>query len=523
MRINSTLILVLVLSSLSCQPKRVLNLPTTDLSKAPLVPMVREVSSTGSGFVLDMFTDLNIQSENEQFHQVGNYLVNKIKKRTSVDINETTKAYTHIIIEEIEGFENPEAYQLSISEDSIRLSSSDPRGAFLGIQTIRQLIPFQSNDTLTSNPVWVIPTGHIEDEPQFEYRGTMLDVARHFFSVEDVKKYLDLLAYYKINKFHMHLTDDQGWRIEIKSWPKLTEVGSVTGVGGGPGGFYTQEEYKEIVAYAADRFITVIPEVDMPGHTNSASLAYPFLNGNGKEIKQETSMVVGYSTFDTRKDTVYQFIDDVIREISALSPGPYFHIGGDESHVTEKDDYIYFVNRVEKIVQKYDKQMVGWDEVATADLSASSVTQWWNHKKNAQLGIDKGMKLIVSLAQKAYLDMRYDKNSKYGLGWAGEIPVDTAYNWSPIAEFDKEHILGVEAPLWGETIRTIEELEYLAFPRVIGYAELGWTPDEKRDWDNYKIRLAYQNEFLKANNVNFYPSPLIDWERKQDQSDLKLK
>ncbi len=523
MRIASSTLLGFLLLIFSCQPKRTLDLPTTDLAQAPLVPMVQSVSASGSGFALDMFTELQVISEDEAYQSVGNYLKQKVETRTGLALNENSKTYTHLIIEEVEGFDNPEAYSLNITQDSIHLKSSSAEGAFLGIQTIRQLIPFESNDSLTSNPVWVLPTGLIEDEPQFEYRGTMLDVARHFFSVEDVKKYLDILAYYKINKFHMHLTDDQGWRIEIKSWPLLTEVGSVTGVGGGPGGFYTQEEYKEIVDYAAERFITVIPEVDMPGHTNSASLAYPFLNGNGKEIKQETSMVVGYSTFDTRKDTVYQFIDDVVREITALTPGPYFHIGGDESLVTEKDDYIYFVNRVEKIVQKYGKQMIGWDEVATADISSGSVTQWWNNKKNAQFGIDKGTKLIVSLAQKAYLDMRYDKDSKFGLGWAGEIPVDTGYNWSPISVFGKEHILGVEAPLWSETIRTIEELEYLAFPRVIGYAEIGWTPDEKRNWDDYKIRLAYQNEFLKKNNVNFYPSPLIDWERKKDQTEIKLK
>lgn len=523
MRITSSIFIGVIALIFSCEPKRTLNLPTTDLKKAPLVPMVKSISATGSGFALDMFTKLKVISDNEAYQAVGDFLIQKIADDTEVEISANGQSFTHIIIEEVDGFENPEAYTLSISEDSIYLQSSSAKGAFLGIQTIRQLIPLESNDTLTSNPVWLIPTGKIQDEPHYEYRGTMLDVARHFFSVEDVKKYLDILAYYKINKFHMHLTDDQGWRIEIKSWPLLTEVGSLTGVGGGPGGFYTQEQYKEIVDYAAERFITVIPEVDMPGHTNSASLAYPFLNGNGKEIEQVISMAVGYSTLDTRKDTVYQFIDDVIREISALTPGPYFHIGGDESHVTEKNDYIYFVNRVEKIVQKYGKQMIGWDEVATADISSKSVTQWWNNKKNAQLGIDKGTKLIVSLAQKAYLDMRYDKDSKYGLGWAGEIPVDTAYNWSPISVFGKEHILGVEAPLWSETIRTIEELEYLAFPKVIGYAEIGWTPDEKRNWDDYKIRLAYQNEFLKKNNVNFYPSPLIDWERKQDQTEIKLK
>ena len=494
MRITSSIFLGIIVLIFSCEPKRTLNLPTTDLKQAPLVPMVKSVSATSSGFALDMFTNLQVISDNEAYQAVGDFLTQKIAAKTKLDLRATEQSLTHIIIEEVDGFENSEAYTLSISEDSIHLQSSSAKGAFLGIQTIRQLIPFESNDTLTNNPIWVIPTGKIQDEPQYEYRGTMLDVARHFFSVEDVKKYLDILAYYKINKFHMHLTDDQGWRIEIKSWPLLTEVGSVTGVGGGSGGFYTQEEYKEIVAYAAERFVTVIPEVDMPGHTNSASLAYPFLNGNGKEIKQEISMAVGYSTLDTRKDSVYQFIDDVVREISALTPEPYFHIGGDESHMTEKDDYIYFVNRVEEIVQKYGKSLIGWDEVATADLDHSSIAQLWNNKKNAQQAISRGMKLILSPANKAYLDMKYDLDSEFGFEWAGLIPIDTAYNWNPEDYFNREHVLGIEAPLWSETIRTIDELEYLAFPRVIGYAELGWTNQENRDWDSYKIRLAYQNE-----------------------------
>lgn len=523
MRPHPLLFALIILLSFSCQPKRIIQFPETDLSQAPVIPKPSNIQATHSGFALDKFTRLSINSEDERFSHVGDYLEKKIAEMTAFSIKESEKALNYLVIEQSDRFNSPEAYQLEINNDSLILSSSTAAGAFRGIQTIRQLLPEEPNDTLTTNPVWIIPSGIIVDEPQFEIRSTMLDVARHFFSVEDVKKYIDILAYYKFNTFHMHLTDDQGWRIEIKSWPRLTEVGSVTGVGGGPGGFYTQEEFKDIVKYANDRFIMLIPEVDMPGHTNSASLAYPFLNGNGKEIKQETSMVVGYSTFDTRKDTVYQFIDDVVREISEMTPGPYFHIGGDESLVTKDEDYVYFVNRVEKIVQKYGKSMIGWDEVATADISPSTVTQWWNSKKNAQEGIDKGSKLIISLAQKAYLDMKYNKDSEFGLGWAGMIPVDTAYRWFPEDTFDNKHILGIEAPLWSETIRTIEELEYLAFPRVIGYAELGWTSKENRDWEDYKVRLAYQNEFLKKNNVNFYPSPLINWERKKDQTKLEVK
>jgi len=344
----------------------------------------------------------------------------------------------------------------------------------------------------------------------------MLDVSRHFFSVADVKKYIDILSYYKYNVLHLHLTDDQGWRIEIKSWPKLTEIGGKTEVGGASGGFYTQEDYTEIVNYAAKHHILIIPEVDMPGHTNAASLSYPILNGNGKTLKPYEGTRVGFSTFDTRKDTVYSFIDDVVREISAITPGPYFHIGGDESHVTQKSDYAYFVNRVEKIVQKHGKKMIGWDEIATTNVDSTSISQFWSSAKNAKLAVEKNMKIIMSPAKKAYLDMQYDSLSKHGLHWAAYIPTNVGYQWSPESyeNITKENIIGIEAPLWSETISTISELEYLAFPRAIGYAELGWSTEENRNWEDYKKRLANQTPFLNRKNVKYYPSPLIDWKKE---------
>lgn len=504
-------LLFIILLTFSCQPERNIDFEKTNLKESKLIPQPLQVMASGSGFALDKHTQLSVVFKDQAFEGVADYLSDKIRNRTGIDLKSNSNGYTQISIQQTNEISNDEVYELVIKEDSLVLKAGTAAGAFRGIQTIRQLIPEDPNEMLTDYPIWIIPTGTVKDQPQFAFRSTMLDVARHFFSVQDVKKYIDILAYYKFNTFHIHLTDDQGWRIEIKSWPKLTEVGSTTGVGGGPGGFYTQEDYQEIVAYAAERHITVIPEVDMPGHTNSASLAYPFLNGNGKEIELVTSMAVGYSTFDTRKDTVYAFIDDVIREISALTPGPYFHIGGDESHVTEKDDYVYFVERVEKIVKKYGKTMIGWDEVATATLEGPAIAQWWNDKGNAQAGVDQGMKLILSPANKAYLDMKYDNNSEFGLRWAGLIPVDTAYIWNPEELFPIEYVLGVEAPLWGETIRTISELEYLAFPRVIGYAELGWSTQENRNWEDYKKRLAHQRLFLEANDVNYYKSPVIEY------------
>jgi hexosaminidase len=507
-------LLILISTCSKHEQRRFINFPKTDLSKENLIPKPLNVFSSESGFALDEFTTIQTLNQNKEFTNIGLFLANKINERTGLNLKiNKTNAKTSIFINQSKtiALDKPESYELKITQDSIILNSNTAAGAFRGIQTIRQIIPETSNDTIAENKIWVIPTGKIIDSPQFTHRGSMLDVARHFFNVKDVKKYIDVLSYYKFNVLHLHLSDDQGWRIHIKSWPKLTEVGAKSEVGGESGGFYTQEDYTEIVKYAADRYITIIPEIDMPGHTNAASFSYPFLNGNEKKIKYYEGTKVGFSTFDTRKDSVYHFIDDVIREISSLTPGPFFHVGGDESHVTKKNDYIYFMNRVEKIVQKYDKRMIAWDEVATANVDSTSISQYWSSKENLDKAVLKNMKVILSPASKAYLDLKYDKASKFGLTWAGYIPVDTAYIWSPELLLPKEHILGIEAPLWTETVSNIEELEYLAFPRAIGYAELGWTTKENRDWEDYKVRLANQKSYLDFMNIKYYPSKLIDW------------
>ncbi len=520
--VGRLMVVIGVLGITACTPpKQKITYPPTDLSRAALIPKPLKVVPTHSAFGLDSKTMIYATPTDKGFEQVGQFLAEKIRSRLALDIpvNTTPAADIEriIYIHQTDSLpdDSPEAYQLYIKNDSILLNAKTAAGAFRGIQTLRQLIPEQSNDTLAPQPMWLIPSGKINDAPNFEYRGAMLDVARHFFTVEEVKKYIDILAYYKYNTFHMHLTDDQGWRLEIKSWPKLTEVGAQTEVGGGPGGFYTQEEFKELVAYAAERHMQIIPEVDMPGHTNAACFSYPILNGTGKQVKNYTGTRVGFSTFATRKDTVYAFLDDVIREITALSPGPFFHIGGDESHVTKKQNYIYFVEKVEEIVQRHGKRMIGWNEIAQANIDSSTVAQLWNEPHNALKAAAKGSKVILSPAKKAYLDMQYDSLSKHGLHWAAYIPVDDAYNWDPetyVEGLPRKSILGLEAPLWSETISNSAELEYLAFPRAIGYAELGWTPSEQRDWEDYKGRLAQQLAYLERLNVNFYRTKLVDWE-----------
>lgn len=499
-------VLTLTLFSNSCTSSKHSTETNSQLGFNTLIPKPLSVSSTDSHFTIDEAIRIQLDNNSTELSEVGLFLKTELEKRTGISASiksfEVGPSSMYIIIKNLDS-DNPEAYELDITENALYLSSNTSEGAFRGIQTILQLIHH------TDTGDWIIPTGMIKDEPQYAYRGTMLDVSRHFFGVDYLKKYIDILAYYKINHLHLHLSDDQGWRIEIKSWPLLTEIGGSTDVGGGPGGFYTQEDFKELVEYAAQRFITIVPEIDMPGHSNAATASYPILNGTDTTPELYTGKKVGFSTFDTRSDTVYAFVDDVIREISAISPGPYFHVGGDESHVTEDADYIYFINRVEKIVQKYGKRMIGWTEVAQADLDSTSIAQYWVHPEKAAMAIQKNMQLILSPAERTYLDMKYDSLSPFGYNWIGYISVEHAYDWNPEEYFEDGDVIGIEAPLWSENFSTADSLEFMAFPRLIGIAELGWTTKSNRNWMEYKERLAHQAYYLRRNNINFSPRLIL--------------
>jgi len=346
----------------------------------------------------------------------------------------------------------------------------------------------------------------------------MLDVARHFFSVADVKRYIDLMAYYKLNVFHFHLSDDQGWRIMINSWPDLALYGGGTQVGGTcTNCYYTQAQYSDIVAYAQSRYITLVPEIDMPGHTNAALASYAELNCNGVAPARYTGTNVGFSSLCISKPITYTFVDDVIRELAALTPGAYMHVGGDEASSTTVADYVSFVSQVQTIVQSYGKQMIGWEEIAQINsLSASSVAQHWNTTNSfASTAVQKGAKVLMSPAHKAYLDMKYYRRTRLGQTWAGLINTQTGYEWDPatiVSGVPGSSVLGVEAPLWTETIVTIADIEYMAYPRLPGYAELGWSPVTGRNWSEYKIRLGSHGPRLTALGVNFYRDALVPWQ-----------
>ncbi|PQJ14636.1 beta-N-acetylhexosaminidase [Aureicoccus marinus] len=519
MRIKTTLLLLLGTSLFSqCTPeKEVLNLPKTDLKQTAFLPWPSEILADSSAFPLDSLTPILLEDKSKSWQQLQQRVQAELKEQTGWELPlEQLAQRSPLVIRSVPPTDGgSEAYRLRIGQDTLFLEASDPAGAYRGLQSLKQNIPHQTNDTLANRRILVVPGGEINDRPRYAYRGMMLDVARHFFSVDEVKRLLDQLSYYKVNHLHLHLSDDQGWRIEIKGWPELTGIGAATEVGGTPGGFYTQEEYRELVDYAKSRYITIVPEIDMPGHTNAAVVSYPELNGNGKTPKPYTGTRVGFSTFDTRSDKTYAFLEDVIQQITALTDGPFFHVGGDESHVTKKEDYIYFLERVEPLITKAGKRMMGWDEIVQAKLGNSTVLQHWRTPENAAKGGEQGMQVVLSPAFFSYLDMKYDKYSEYGLTWAGFIPVDKAYNWNPdeaVTGLAQKNILGLEAPLWSETVSNSAELEYLAYPRMAGYAEMAWSQQEHREWDFYLKRLKSQRQRWDKEGINYYKSPVFGTE-----------
>ncbi|HUX95999.1 MAG TPA: beta-N-acetylhexosaminidase [Bacteroidales bacterium] len=513
--ITMILLITAIILQVSCTPKE-----PTDLTRNNIIPKPVSVTATGDYFCLGERAAVYINDTNEEIVFLANYLADRLEPAIGymIDVKKTIevpgKGNIYLTLSGADPLSGDSGYTLKITKKLITIAANKPEGLFNGIQTIRQLFPAEIEMQNVQNVEWHIATGTITDYPVYSYRGAMLDVTRHFFGVEDVKRYIDLISAYKINYLHLHLSDDQGWRIEIKSWPNLALYGGKTEVGGGVGGYYTQSQYTEIVKYADDHFVTIVPEIDMPGHTNAALASYPELNISGKATELYSGTEVGFSTLATKKEITYKFIEDVFGELASLTTGPYLHIGGDESHVTKKEDYIPFVERVQDIVKKLGKTPIGWDEISLGVLRTGAVAQYWASAENANKAVAQGAKLLMSPAARAYIDMKYDSTNTIGYTWAGLIEVDKAYNWDPAKlepGIGRDKIIGIEAALWSETVTDMEEIEYMTFPRLPGLAEIGWTDPSLRNWDEYKVRLGNQAKRFKALEINYYPSKLVPW------------
>jgi hexosaminidase len=490
-----------------------------------IVPTPVSVETTGGGaFRVTPGMAIVVPPGNEQAARVARYLSALIGLAAGPeppavipDGPSTPVGGIHLALSRIEAA-GDEGYELAVTPDRVTITANSAAGLFYGVQTFRQrLPPFIDYEAVRADADRLVeaPGIRVSDRPRFAWRGAMLDVARHFFPVEDVKRYIDLIALYKLNRLHLHLADDQGWRIEITSRPNLVARGSLTQVGGGPGGFYTQAQYADIVAYAADRFITIVPEIDMPGHTNAALVSYAELSCDGMARQPYTGIDVGFSSVCVDKPATYAFIDDVVREIAAITPGAYVHVGGDEVKTLEPAQYVRFIERVQQIVQTHGKQMIGWDEVAPARLLPTTLVQHWRPEGSSAAAAAQGVKVIMSIANRTYLDMKYHPDTPIGQKWAAYIDVEDAYAWDPahvVRDLPASSLVGVEAPIWTETLATMHDVEYLAFPRLAAFADVAWAQPAGRDWNEFKVRLGAQAPRWSVLGVNFYRSPAVPWQ-----------
>jgi len=449
-----------------------------------------------------------------------------------------------------------EGYQLDTSTTGVTLEAMTAHGLFNGVQTIRQLLPAWIESSTVRPGPWTIPVSHITDYPRYTYRGVMLDIARHYESPATVKKFIGQIAAYKINIFHLHLSDDQGFRIAINSFPRLTSIGSQGSVGTDgrtmdPGGFWTQADYKSVVAYAAAHFITLIPEVDSPGHNNAIIMseyndtANPLLNGHPQDINCGTNNPpvwnftgdVGYSAMCPSSDNTWTILTTIIKQLSALSPGPYYDMGGDEVTQLTQTQYNGFLEKEAGIVQAQGKIAMGWADISAANLSGPTVAEYWapsgGNSPDASTFRDaaaKGMPIVMAPANHAYLDQVYSENktarvppNPFGQDWACATgcDVDQFYNWDPSTFVSgapkKPNVIGVESAVWTETLRNLSEIDYMAFPRMPATAELGWSPAASRTsksspaYRDFVQRLASQATRWYLDGVNFYPSPEVPW------------
>ncbi len=412
-----------------------------------------------------------------------------------------------------------EGYELSIAKDGVTIVAADPAGAFYGVQTLRQLLPPEiESRKRVDNMTWTVPFVRIQDRPRFSWRGALLDSSRHFQDKAFIKRFIDLLAMHKINVFHWHLTDDQGWRVEVRKYPKLTEVGAWRREKDGSkyGGFYTRQDLREIVAYAESRHVLVVPEIEMPGHCQSALASYPQYSCTGGPFEVANTWGIKKDVYCPGNDETFAFLEGILSDVADIFSSPWIHIGGDEvpkdrwkacvkcqnrikaeKLKDEAELQSWFVKRIEKILATRDRRLIGWDEILEGGLAPNAVVQSWRGINGGIAAAAQGHDVIMSPTSHCYLDYTYEK-----------IPVEKAYSFEPTAEVPAgkvHHIRGLEGNLWGEVMPTTDSVESHAFPRLTALAEVGWSAREARNWPGFQHRLASLLQRMDKLGVHYTP------------------
>ena len=534
-----TLLFSFIAISITAQNKDIENKANDYL----VIPQVNKLQQKSGQFSITENTKI---SRGDYLKNEGNYLADMLSLSSGFDI-EFAEENGDIQLILDQSIENNEGYQLSIRYDEITITGKTAKGVFYGIQTLRQLMPATIDDQNASSTTITIPAVDIVDAPRFSYRGMHLDVGRHFFPVDFIKTYIDMIAMHKMNTFHWHLTEDQGWRIEIKKYPKLTEIGAwrketlighmsgkkedLTYDGKRYGGFYTQEQIKDIVAYAEKRHITIIPEIDLPGHSLAALAAYPEFGNFGDQYEVGTYWGIYPQIYAPTEET-FTFIEDILSEVAELFPSEYIHIGGDEAlkDEWEKSEYAqelikkeglvdenglqsYFIKRISKFLKSKNKKIIGWDEIIEGGLAPdATIMHWrdWKGSKEIIEAAEEGHNIIMTPTSYCYFDYyqvpkRQQKNVDLCIG--GYLTAEKVYDFEPmpekISENAKKHIIGGQGNVWTEYIKTPERVEYMALPRMTALSEVLWSEKENKDWKDFKKRLLHLSKRYDALELNY--------------------
>ncbi len=494
--------------------------PNNELQEVNIIPQPNNIKvEKGS---LKLSTELTLNINDEVLESIVNQFKSEVKGFGSVRTINTKKA--NLKLELTETPNNDESYSLQITKKGIKISAGSEKGIYYGLQTLKQLFLFGKIE----NKKFQLPILTIEDEPRFSWRGLMLDESRHFFGVEKVKQLLDLMAFHKLNIFHWHLTDAPGWRIEIKKYPKLATIGGL-GNEMNPGAsaqYYTHDEIREIVKYAANRFIEVIPEIDMPGHATAANRAYPEFSGGGSKSHPEF-------TFNPGNNKTYTYLTEILKEVTTLFPSKYIHLGGDEVHFGNQnwntDKYVvalmkkkklnnlkevesYFVHRMADSIKMLNKTVIGWDEIVDHNLPQdNSLVMWWRHDKTNKLeaALLNNYDIILCPRIPLYFDFVQDESHTWGRKWGGGFStMELTYAFPPdtLPGFTQNLNLvkGLQANIWTERIQNNKRLDFMTHPRLSAMAEAAWTNRENKNLDNFKRRLKPMLSYFEKQNIYFY-------------------
>ena len=501
-----------------------------------LIPMPKQLTPAEGSFTIKKGTGLAIADE--AFRAVADMLASQCQTASGISLPiKLGKSATGIVFV-MNSALGEEAYALNVTSKKIEVQAKTGKGAFYALQTLMQLMPAQVHGKEQATVALTIPNCTIADEPRFSYRGLMLDVGRHYYPVESIKRYIDLMAMYKMNIFHWHLTEDQGWRIEIKKYPLLTKISSIrkeSMVGhardkkydGKPyGGFYTQEEVKDIVAYAGKKYVTVIPEIEMPGHSQAVLAAYPQLGANPDKIYQvATRWGISEDVLLPREET-FTFLENVLTEVMALFPGPYIHIGGDECPKAQwkeskfcqdlikkeglKDEHelqSYFIRRIDKFITSKGRKLLGWDEILEGGLSPNATVMSWRGTAGGAQAAKQGHDVVMSPNSYLYFDYYQADSTKEPLAYKGNLTLAKTYSFEPylpeLNAAEAKHVIGIQGNVWTEYIKDLPYAEYMTYPRALALAEIAWSPMASKNYGDFKKRVTGHLPVLDVLKVNY--------------------